>query len=334
MSLPIAARLRHVRLLWQFPCAFSGDLLLFGLARRPLSLHRSYFTACHTPSPALPLVASTSTTLTVQMSIFASSMRLALLRRTFCSTPVQLSGHNKWSKIEKKKGIMDRKKSAIYNQTNRDITVAIKTGGSPDPEKNSALAAVLKAAKANGVPKENIQKALDRASGEKGKGSQDLMYEAMAHGTVGVIIESLTDNRDRTHHALRDILKGHNARFAPVAFMFQRKGRVRVALEHGTDPEPLIETALEAGAEDFETLDEPEEDSAEVTFICPPSELSNVAAAVTAPGKCKELLERELIYVPSEPSEEPDESLRESIANLVEDLEDNESTMRVWTSLD
>jgi len=211
--------------------------------------------------------------------------------------------------------------------------VAVKTGGSTDPEKNAALAAVLKVAKLNGVPKENVQKALDRVGSGKDKGSQQLMYEAMAYGSVGVLIECLTDNRDRTHHALREILNHYNARFAPVTFMFQKKGRVRVALDAGSDPEQLIETALEAGAEDFETVDVPE-NTIETIFTCPPTELSKLASAVTSPGKCRELLESELVYVPTEPVEEPAESLSTSISNLVEALEENEATIRVWTSLD
>ncbi|EPQ58454.1 YebC-like protein [Gloeophyllum trabeum ATCC 11539] len=264
-----------------------------------------------------------------------SHLRLVLPRRTFCSSAVRFSGHNKWSKIKEKKGANDLKKSAVYSKISRtDLVIG---GGSTDPEKNASLAAVLKAAKANGVPKDNVEKALARASGSKDKGSSQLMYEAMAHGSVGILIECLTDNANRTLHALREILNDHNGRFAPVSFMFAKKGRVRVALDKGKDHEErveqLIETALEAGAEDFETVDS-SDSTVEVEFTCPPNVLSKVASAATAPGKYRELLESELVYVPTEPGEEADESLTNSISELVEALEDNEDTIRVWTTLD
>jgi len=158
---------------------------------------------------------------------------------------------------------MDAQKSAIYGKSSRDIVIAVRHGGSTDPEKNHALAAVLKRAKSLGVPKDNIETALRKAAGGKDKGNQNVTYEALAHGSVGVIIECLTDNTNRTLHNIRDILNTHNARFTPVGFMFQRKGCVRVGFHKMKDiesrVEALIETALEASAEDFEELTQTEE---------------------------------------------------------------------------
>ncbi|KAJ3479691.1 hypothetical protein NLI96_g8884 [Meripilus lineatus] len=209
-------------------------------------------------------------------------------------------------------------------------------GGSADPIQNQTLAAVIKRARAQGVPKDNIENALKKAAGGKDKGDQQVTYEAMAAGSVGIVIECLTNNVNRTLHSIRDILTSHGARFAPVGFLFERKGSVRVSLQRGEDYserlERLIETALEADAEDFEESDSG--DVVEVEFICPPSTLSKVTEAVTSRGLADELIGSELVYQPVDAAEPPDEQLESKISNIVDALEENEDTLRVWTTLD
>ncbi|OBZ75181.1 hypothetical protein A0H81_04562 [Grifola frondosa] len=207
-------------------------------------------------------------------------------RRTFYTSHINLSGHNKWSKIKERKGANDLKKGHIYSKTNRDIMLAVRSGGNADPEQNTALAAVIKRAKAAGIPKDNIENALKKAVGGKEKGDQQLTYEAMGPGSVGIVIECLTDNANRTLKSMQNTLKRHGARFADVKFLFQRRGCVRVALDKGDDfdarMEKLIDAALEADAEDFEEL-EPTDTSVEVEFMCPPTSLGTLTAAVTTP---------------------------------------------------
>lgn len=142
------------------------------------------------------------------------------------------------------------------------------------------------------------------------------------------------------------------ARFAPVGFLFERKGSVRVSLQRGEDYserlERLIETALEADAEDFEESDSGDVVEVEVSleyllahsslsmlqFICPPSTLSKVTEAVTSRGLADELIGSELVYQPVDAAEPPDEQLESKISNIVDALEENEDTLRVWTTLD
>jgi len=236
-----------------------------------------------------------------------------------------------------KNGLEDARRSQVYSKASRDIVVAVRTGGSTDPENNTALATVLRAAKASGVPKENIERALAKASGGKDKGSQLMTYEALAHGVVGVIIECITDNNVRTISNVREILKSHSAQFASVAFQFQRKGYVKVALDRGDDfsdrMDQLIETALEFTAEDFEEVAS-SENSAEIEFTCPPNSLATLTSAISAPGVSSELLSSELIYAPLQGLEPPNEIIEAKMADLVDALEEDDDTLRVWTTLD
>ncbi|KAI0078990.1 YebC-like protein [Panus rudis PR-1116 ss-1] len=257
--------------------------------------------------------------------------------RTISTTSVALAGHNKWSKIKHKKGANDIKKGKLYSKAARDIVLAARTGGSPDPEVNATLAAAVKKARSQGVPKDNIENALKRAAGGKEKGDQPVTYEIMAAGSVGVIVECLTDNVNRTVRSIKTVLSDNGARLAPVGFLFERKGLVKVAVEDGNIGSPhmerLVDAALEAGAEDF-TPSHVENNEIEVEFKCPPASLAKLTAAVTAPGMAKELLKSELVYQPIEQAEVPDEETQRKVAELVEELEENEDTLRVWTTLD
>ncbi|ETW85524.1 hypothetical protein HETIRDRAFT_457373 [Heterobasidion irregulare TC 32-1] len=178
----------------------------------------------------------------------------------------------------------------------------------------------------NDAQKSAIYGRASRASGGKDKGNQLATYEAMAHGSVGVLIECLTDNGNRTLHNLRSILNKHNARYATVGFMFQRKGCVRVAVDAG-QVEALIDAALEADAEDFEEQNVSEE-SVEIQFICPTQSLTKLTEAVMSSGRVRELLTSELIYVPTEASESTDEELESRVGEMVYELEENEDILR------
>ncbi|EIN07795.1 DUF28-domain-containing protein [Punctularia strigosozonata HHB-11173 SS5] len=261
-------------------------------------------------------------------------------RRCLSATNPALSGHNKWSKIEKKKGAADAQKSAMYAKARSDILIAARMGGSPNPELNQALAVVLKRVKAQGVPKENIERALERAAGTGKKADQQLTYEVLARGAVGLVVECLSDNSNRTFAAVRETLDDHKARFAPVLFQFKRLGSVRVAVDASAPDrevrmEKLIEAALEAGAEDFQELGSSTDssNSLEMEFTCPPQSLAQLTAAVSIQGICKELLSSALEYRPTEPAPQ-DPELKATIDELVDDLEANEDVLSVWTTLD
>ncbi|CAA7267648.1 unnamed protein product [Cyclocybe aegerita] len=172
--------------------------------------------------------------------------------RQFSVVHARWAGHNKWSKIKDKKGVNDRQKSILYSKASNEIITAARIGGSVDPALNIRLAAALKSAKDQGVPKENIQKALARAGGASNGSGQHFVYEALAHDSVGLIIECLTDNANRTLHNVRDILTSYGARMTPVKFMFERQGLVTVALDKSIDGEfdKFFDIAIENGAEE------------------------------------------------------------------------------------
>ncbi|KAJ7273507.1 transcriptional regulator-domain-containing protein [Mycena haematopus] len=171
---------------------------------------------------------------------------------SFSSAHPTLSGHNKWSKIKEKKGINDTKKSAAYTKASREIMTAVRLGGSADPETNSALAAILRRLK--DIPKENIQNALDKAIKKRDQCGEDVVYQALAYGKVGLMIECTTDNRARTTGNIRHILSEHEAHIAAVGFMFRRIGSVKVIAKKEPDELALIkiiDIAMENGAEDI-----------------------------------------------------------------------------------
>lgn len=230
---------------------------------------------------------------------------------------------------------MDVHKGAIYGKISRDVALAVHNGGSTDPALNLQLAAVLKRAKEQNVPRDNIERALAKAKSAGGRVGETSTYEALAHNSVGLVIECLTDNANRTIHSLRGVLTDHNARFTPVKYMFMRRGFVKIALKTCASEEEwiekIIDTALENGAEDFERVTS-SSGSTEIEFECQPNTLTKVTEALGTLSEC-ELLESQLIYKPIESSDASND-IENKISHLVEDLEANEDTLRVWTSLD
>ncbi|KAK0459511.1 transcriptional regulator TACO1-like protein [Desarmillaria tabescens] len=280
--------------------------------------------------------------------------------RLFSTSTASLAGHNKWSKIKQKKGANDASKSATISRAQReliykDILVAVRTGGSADPEKNLTLAVTLRRLKELDVPKDNIERTLARASRGKDKGGEAITYEALAFGSVGVIIECLSDNTTRTVQVIREILHANrvgpvpspglilcsfssaSSRIAPVGFMFQRRGIVRVAIDRGPASqdavEKLVELALDEGALDFEESAGEDDSTIELMFTCDPVALSRLTGAVTSSGKCRELLASELVYSPLERID-PSDEIASGLEQLITALEGNEDTLRVWTTVD
>ncbi|KAI9067042.1 YebC-like protein, partial [Trametes sanguinea] len=257
-----------------------------------------------------------------------------------------------WSKIEKRKGANDIKKGLLYSRTFRvrvllccflvvdartvaESVASRRGGGSTDPEQNNALAAVIKRAKSQGVPKENIENALKKISGENGKGDSHLVFEVMGPGSVGLIVECLSDNPNRTVKFLNTLLKDHGSRLADVKFLFKREGRVKIALSPEDDNaarEKLLDLAIDADAEDFEIEYSADETPTAMVFKCPHTSLHKLTTALTAPGVGRELLNSELVYAPTEPREDLDEQTAQELDELVEAIEDLDDTLRVWTT--
>ncbi|KAJ6547354.1 transcriptional regulator TACO1-like protein, partial [Mycena capillaripes] len=242
-----------------------------------------------------------------------------------------------WSKIKEKKGINDHKKNVAYSRATREIMTAVRIGGgSADPEKNSALAAILRRLK--DIPKENIQNALEKAIRKRDLRGDDIVYEALAYCTaIGLMIECVTDNPTRTFANIRQILNEHESRLAPVRFMFDRRGSVKVIASKEDELAllNLIDIAMDNGAENAEENASTDKD-VEMEFTCRPeslSQLTTTLAALSDPSGVPNLMSSEIIFAPVDTTtseDDPDMSVK--ISDLVRELEDNEDTKRVWSS--
>ncbi|KAF8232376.1 YebC-like protein [Tricholoma matsutake] len=252
-------------------------------------------------------------------------------RRFLSCSRVTRSGHNKWSKIKQKKGENDAQKGTLFGKASRDIVSAVKQGGSADPIKNILLAATLKWAKEQDIPKGNIEKALAKATQGKYKEGDRFTYEALAY-SVGLIIECSTDNTNRTIHSLREILNKHKAHATPVKFMFQRKGRVSIELSEANMLEEVVDLALALGADDFDEV-KSGNDVCMLKFTCPPDILASLTTRLSNRHNLK-VMGSDLVYVPLEPIPDDYQERKSNLEGLVSDLAANEDVLHVWTSVD
>jgi len=188
-----------------------------------------------------------------------------------------MAGHSQFANIMHRKGKQDAKRSKMFSKLSKEITVAAKLGA-PDPAFNPRLRLAIQAAKAQSMPKDNIERAIKKATGGDGAGFEDVRYEGFAPGGVGVIVEVLTDNRNRAAGEVRSIFTKHGGNLGEtgsVAFMFDRVGAIEYPATVASD-DAMLEAALEAGASDVES-------GPEGHFIYTASdELAAVAAALEA----------------------------------------------------
>ncbi|GLB35322.1 putative yebC-like protein [Lyophyllum shimeji] len=262
-------------------------------------------------------------------------------RRSFTSCLVNSAGHNKWSKIKQRKGANDAQKGVVFGKAARDIVMAVRNGGGTDPTKNLQLAAVLKRAKELDVPKENIEKALAKASQGKDQNGEAFVYEALAFNSVGLIIECATDNNNRTIHSLREILNDYGARAAPVKFMFQRVGYVtahRIAQSAAdtsqAEANELVELALSNGAIDFDNTTDSTESTPSFWFTCEPAQLQALASSVLEQFReTWDIGVREVRYIPLQDPPQDISDIRDDLKTLIEELEMNEDVLEVWSTV-
>jgi YebC/PmpR family DNA-binding regulatory protein len=168
-----------------------------------------------------------------------------------------MAGHSKFKNIMHRKGAQDKKRSAMFSKLSREITVAAKTG-LPDPDANPRLRAAVLAAKAQSMPKDNIQRAIDKASGGEAENYEEIRYEGFGPGGVALIVEALSDNRNRTATNVRTIFSkngGNLGASGSVSHGFERLGLIEYPATAG-DSEKVLEAAIEAGADDVESDDE------------------------------------------------------------------------------
>ena len=165
-----------------------------------------------------------------------------------------MSGHSKWANIKHKKEKTDAQKAKVFTKIGKEISIAVKEGGG-DPNSNAKLRDLIQKAKSNNVPNDNIERTIKKALGAGGESYEEIVYEGYGPGGVAVIVETTTDNRNRTAGNVRSYFSkyhGNMGQTGSVSFMFEDKGVIVIANEDGDiDEDKLMETALEAGAEDF-----------------------------------------------------------------------------------
>ena len=236
-----------------------------------------------------------------------------------------MSGHSKWNNIKRKKEKTDSQRAKIFTKIGREIAVAVKEGGSGDPSVNSRLKDVIAKAKQNNVPNDNTERIIKKASGEGNADNfESIQYEGYGPCGVAVIVETLTDNRNRTAGDLRhyfDKFGGNLGTPGCVSFMFQKKG-VLVIEKEGHEEDQVMEDALEAGASDFQA----DEDVFEIQTE--PEDFSGVRDDLAAKGY--EFVSAEVEQVPDTYSRIEDADLAVKMGKLLEMLEDNDDVQAVW----
>ena len=235
-----------------------------------------------------------------------------------------MSGHSKWNNIKRKKEKTDGAKAAIFTKMAREIAVAVKEGGGADPANNGKLRDVIAKAKANNVPNDNINRAIKKASDDDKTNYENIMYEGYGPNGVAVIVETLTDNRNRTAGDVRhyfDKFGGNLGTNGCVSFLFNEKG-VFVIEREDLDEDKVMEDALEAGAADFKA----DEDVFEI--YTEPEDFSGVLSDLEAKGY--EFVTAEVQMVPTTTTTLTDEDARSNMQRLLDALEDNDDVQNVW----
>jgi len=242
-----------------------------------------------------------------------------------------MSGHSKWSTIKRKKEKTDAQRGKIFTKIGREITVAVREGG-PDPNANSKLKDIIAKARANNVPGDNIDRVIKKAAGESGGASyEEIVYEGYGPSGVAVVVEALTDNRNRTAGEMRhyfDKFGGNLGQSGSVGFLFTRQGMLLVEAEGNlrgktVDEDALMDAALEAGAVDFLS-----EDTGIYEIRTEPNDLGAVRDALAAMGYS--FASAQVEYVPTTYMALTSEGDIKNMNRLLEMLEDNDDVQEVW----
>ena len=240
-----------------------------------------------------------------------------------------MSGHSKWSSIKHKKGAADAKRGKLFTKLSRAIIVAAKEGG-PDPSGNASLQNAIDKAKSYSMPKDNIERAIAKGSGADSDAAafETVIYEGYGADGVAVLVEALTDNRNRTASDVRHIFAKHGGNLGTtgsVAWLFERRGVVLVDAD-GADEDELMLAAAEGGADDLDL------DGSVFQVSAPVEALAAVRDAIAAAGFSIE--SAELSMIPKTTVEVGEESSAKKLVRLMEALEENDDVQDVWANFD
>ncbi|MDO5022823.1 MAG: YebC/PmpR family DNA-binding transcriptional regulator [Eubacteriales bacterium] len=236
-----------------------------------------------------------------------------------------MAGHSKWSNIKHKKGKADAARGKIFTKIGREIAMAVREGGS-DPEVNGKLRDVIAKARSNNMPNDNIERSIKKASGELGNVNyEEIVYEGYAPGGIAVILEVVTDNRNRTASDVRHIFDkngGTLGQTGSVGYLFNYQGTILIENNDSIDEDELMMNALQAGAEDVQTSDEGYE------IITAASDFSAVREALEKKGY--QFVSAERGYVANMLNDVNDGETLEKINKLLDMLDDNDDVVSVY----
>lgn len=239
-----------------------------------------------------------------------------------------MSGHSKWAQIKRKKGAADVKKGAVFTRLGREIALAARAGGG-DPDANFSLRLAVEKARASNMPKDNIERAIKRGTGELGEGGQleEVMYEGYGPGGTALLVQVLTDNRNRAASEIRHIFTrggGNMASSNAVAWMFEKKGIISLEA-NGKDPDELALELIDAGADDVKV------DGNEIEAYTMPEQLKALRDALEK--RKIPVASAELAWIAKSPAEVGDDQAVQTM-KLMESLEEQDDVQKVFTNLD
>jgi YebC/PmpR family DNA-binding regulatory protein len=237
-----------------------------------------------------------------------------------------MAGHSKWANIQHRKGRQDAARSKLFSKLSKEITVAAKMGD-PDPDKNPRLRLAVKEAKANSMPKDNIERAIKKAQGGDAENYEEIRYEGYGPSGVAIIVEAMTDNRNRTASNIRSTFSkrgGNLGETGSVAFMFDRKGQILYPAGAGSADDVML-AAIEAGAEDVESGEDGH------VIWCAVEDLNDVSTALEA--ALGEAESTKLVWKPQTTTELELEAAQ-SLLKLIDALEDDDDVQSVTANFE
>ena len=240
-----------------------------------------------------------------------------------------MSGHSKWANIKRKKEATDTKRAGIFSKLGKELTVAVKMGGSPDPNVNRKLKDVIAKCKANNMPNDNINRCIQKAAGDaNGDNYEEITYEGFGPCGVAVIVEAKKKKKNRTAADVRHIFSKSGGSLGvngSVGYMFEKKGYILIEKDESIDEDELMMTVLDAGAEDFV----PDEEYIEI--FTSPDTFSDVLDAVEKTGaKIVESDVRQIANMKKELTEEEEEKMQ----NFLDRMDENDDVQNVWHNAD
>jgi len=239
-----------------------------------------------------------------------------------------VSGHSKWSQIKRAKGVTDAKRGQLFTKLGREISVAARAGGGPDPEANARLRLAIQRAREANMPMDTIERAIKRGSGSADAAAlEEILYEGYGPNGAAIMIEAMTDNRNRTVAEIRNVFKNSGGRLGEtgcVAYLFDSKGIISVEAD-GSDPDEVALQAIEAGADDFRV------DDSSIEIYTDPTQVETVRAALEQ--ERVRVSNAETAMIPKTTLElDPRDTV--TVLRMMERLEELDDVQRVYSNLE